>query len=170
MTADERKKTLTTIAYNMAEEIGAINITRAELCKRAGVPDGSWHYIMGESFDDFIDKVMETATVVKPGAKVDRKTAKGYARREQLLAVGLQLAEEIGYDKVNRDQIGERAKISGTIVNHYFKNLDHLKAAIMLRAVAVENLPIIAQGIVNKHEAALSAPRSLRRKALESLL
>lgn len=92
------------------------------------------------------------------------------ARKTDLLAAALTLAEQLGYQHITRKQIAEAAGVSGPIIHHYFGTMGGLREELMRYAVEQENLTVIAQGLTGSNPAALAAPEALRRQALESVL
>ena len=74
----------------------------------------------------------------KPAASRERgRRLSPEARREQLIAVGLELLKTSPFDQVTTEQIAERAGISNALVFHYFPTRRELQAAV-LRAAARE--------------------------------
>jgi AcrR family transcriptional regulator len=90
------------------------------------------------------------------------------ARRQQLLAVALPLAEQHGFEHVNRTMIGEAAGCSPSLLSQYW-TAQELQTAIMEEAVRIGCLPVVAQGLAAKHPVALGASPALRQQAAASL-
>lgn len=162
------KDKLVNAAVAMAKEIGLVNITRQDLCDRAGIKDGSFHYVAGCNFNDFIDEISPLTQGIKP-LKSSRKNLKGSRRKEQILVVAVDLAKDHGYHKVTREQIAEQAGISKGLITNYY-SMDQLRAAIMKRAIKTEVVEIVAQGIANKDKRASKISEELRKKVVESLM
>ena len=77
-----------------------------------------------------------TSSGTKPAASGERgRRLSPEARREQLIAVGLELLTSTPFDQVTTEQIAERAGISNALVFHYFPTRRELQAAV-LRAAA----------------------------------
>ena len=91
------------------------------------------------------------------------------ARKEQILNVAVELAELLGYDKIRRDGIAEKANVADGLVTRYFNTMNQLKRAVMRHAVTNDNVIIVAQGIAARDPQALKAPDALRQKALAHL-
>lgn len=100
-------------------------------------------------------------------------------RNRAVLDAALRLALSRGYRNITRQQVADEAGVAVGSVNNAFGTMDGLRDAVMAaavdRAAAGElasgrgTLPIIAQGIVDRHPAALNAPQSVKDSALASL-
>ena len=91
-------------------------------------------------------------------------------RRDQILTAAIAMSLDVGFSKITRDGIAERAGVAMGQVNHIFNTMVQLRRAVMRAAVNRELLPIIAQGLAlgDKHAQAASEP--LKQKALASLI
>lgn len=92
------------------------------------------------------------------------------ARAEQIMECAVLVSQEIGYANMTRAAVAERARCSTALVNHYWGEFRLLQDKVMKVAVERELLPIIAQGLLDKHPAALFAPRALQERAASALL
>lgn len=92
------------------------------------------------------------------------------ARKEDILAVALPLAEDEGYDNITRAQVGAAAGVSGPVLNYHFGTMSQFKHDLMAYAIKAESLSVVAQGLSKGDEQAKGAPKALRRKALASLM
>jgi AcrR family transcriptional regulator len=65
-------------------------------------------------------------------------------RREQLVAVGLQVLRELPYDQLTADAVAQRAGVSKGLVFHYFPSTRDLHVAVLRAATAelVESLDV----------------------------
>jgi AcrR family transcriptional regulator len=90
-------------------------------------------------------------------------------RKEFILRAALNVAEEVGYLKVTRDKIARKAKISSSLVQFYFRNMENLRKEIAIRAIKDKNIPVVAQLLGTLHYSVLSAPDCIRKKALTFL-
>lgn len=161
----ENKKTrIEDAARTLAAEKGAINITRAEVCERAGIPDGAFTAIMDERFTELISRLD-----VPIGEPVDRKRAAPELRRKHVLDVALELAKTKGYNVLTRDDIATGANISPALISHYFGTIENLRNDIIKLAVKCEVLEIIAQGLVRGDPIAVRAPKELKYRAVSYL-
>lgn len=73
-----------------------------------------------------------------PGSSPSRRLDPD-ARREQLVAVGLELMRSIPFDRITPDEVARRAGVSKGLVFHYFAGKGDLQAAV-LRAAAEDLL------------------------------
>lgn len=159
------KQTLKKLALEMAAEHGLVNLSRKDLCARAGIADGSFPYLAGQSFTDFITDLI--AEVEPPQTRwVSKNRVHPDLRRGQLLAVATHLAKTVGYQQLTRGEIAELAEVSTGLVSHYFNTIEQLRFSIMKYAVQQEVLEVVAQGLIAQDEQALCAPRALKRKAV----
>lgn len=91
-------------------------------------------------------------------------------QRQHVLDVAVSLAKRTNYSRITREQIAEAAEVSvGTVSNH-FKNMDGLRAEIMLAAIAQELPELVAQGLANGDRIVQNAPRVLKARAANLLL
>ena len=86
-------------------------------------------------------------------------------RDNRILNAALELAEVEGYQWITREAVAVRAGVSPGTVNNVFKTMRGLKRAVLKAAVDRGILPIIAQGLADRHEIALSAAADVRAKA-----
>ncbi len=156
-------------ALDMINEVGLINLSRSELCKRVDIPDGSWPHVMGCTFSEFIQELKNVIPelTVSDLQQVNRNRADPALRKNQILNVALTLSIKKGYHKITREDIAKEAGVSPGLVSRYFNTMVQLRRAI-IRAAINQNIPeIIAQGIANGDENAKKAPSELKRKAIE---
>lgn len=89
--------------------------------------------------------------------------------RDKILEAAYKMAVVDGLDCLTRDAVAAGACVSKGAINHHFKTIENLRTEVMKRAVEMEDLKLIAQGIACDNEVAQSAPHGLRVKALSSL-
>ena len=162
------KEQVTAVAVEMVREVGLINLSRSELCERAGIPTGSFPHVMGCTFTDFVDELKsffdedydKQFTVTKSRINPE-------LRKDQILNVAIDMAKEFGYHKITRDGICKNAGVSAGLISKYFNTMPQLRRAIMRAAVHKEIPEIIAQGIANSDDQAKKASPELKREALE---
>lgn len=90
-------------------------------------------------------------------------------RRAQLIAAGLDVAEEVGWYKVTRRAVAEKTSTAEALINRYFGNKDGFRDELMKEAVKRKLVPVIAEGLMYMSEPALKAPQKLRKEAQEYL-
>lgn len=163
------KEHITNTAINMAETHGLINLTRASVCEAADVPEGSFTGIMGCSFTDFISKLKRNGVESENHYDVIRSRTDPKLRMRQILVVAVDVAREVGYNHMTREQVAEAAGVSMGLVSKYFNTMCQLRRDVMRYAVKNEVLEIIAQGLVHKDKHARKASDELKDKALSLL-
>ena len=100
-------------------------------------------------------------------AAYERKNAED--RKRELIAAGMALAEEHGFDRVTRDMVAKATGVSVGLVSWYWNAIEY-QTALMDEAVATGGLLIVAQGLAAKHPAALAAPFEMRAAAANLLV
>lgn len=88
-------------------------------------------------------------------------------RKEQLLQVALEIAEEVGYHKLNRLMIVKRmdGEITDGLVSKYFGQRHALRQTVLYAGIQRGNLKILAQGLEQGDAYARQAPKQLRTAA-----
>ena len=160
------KSHITNIALDMVNDNGLINLSRLELCERAGIADGSFPHHMGCTFTEFINRLrpqVKDQTI----HKVVKLRVDPSLRKEHILATALALSELNGYTKITRDDIAEAAGVSMGLITHYFETMNQLKRDVMRAAVKRGYVAIIAQGLANKDRHALKASKELKIQAAD---
>lgn len=153
------------IAVGMVAEVGLINLSRRGLCARAGVPDGSFQFITGQTFNDFVAELDPDETT----HAVSKTRANPVLRKKQILNAALECAKKTGYEKITRDEIAERANVSVGLVTRYFGTMKNLKRAVMRAAVNSGVYEVVAQGMANGDEQAKKATEEVKQKAIAHL-
>ena len=90
-------------------------------------------------------------------------------RKAAILLAAMTEAGKHGYAHVTREQIAQRAECAPGLVSFYFGTMVCMKRAIMSEAIRTRNLPIIAQGLADRHPKAMRAPVELRTAAAMTL-
>ena len=160
------KEQITLIAIEMVKKDGLINLSRRELCERAGIPDGSFPHVVGCTFSEFVEslKTLTDNIIIHP---VVKSRADPTLRKDQILNVALDLAKGHGYHKITREAVAYHANVSAGLVSRYFNTMKQLRRAVMRAAIHREIPEIVAQGIANNDDHAKKAPVELKQKALE---
>lgn len=94
---------------------------------------------------------------------------RGNARKDQIRALALSLAEKVGYRFVTRTMIAEAGRFSPSVVSAHW-TAHQLQTEILRAAVHTGNAVVVAQGLADRHPAARSAPLKLRRRAAATLI
>jgi AcrR family transcriptional regulator len=88
-------------------------------------------------------------------------------RRQQIVEIGLYIAEKSHYRDVNLAEIARFMKTRGSHISYFF-NSNELKKAVLLAAIERENLKIVAQAL-GAGDLPSGTPREIKRKALHYL-
>lgn len=155
---------ITNIALDMVHTNGLINLSRLELCERAGIADGSFPHHMGCTFTEFVSRLrpeVKDQTI----HKVIKLRVDPALRKDHILNAAIVVAIDKGYNKVTRDDVAEAAGVSMGLITHYFTNMNQLRRDIMRTAVKRDIPEIVAQGLTNKDRHALKASKELKTKA-----
>lgn len=80
------------------------------------------------------------------------------------------LSEARGYQNITRDQVAAAAKVTFSLVSHYYKDMRRLRRSIMFAAIRGERLEVLAQGLALRDRYALFAPQELQARAVASLV
>jgi len=160
------KSHITNIALDMVYESGLINLSRRELCERAGIPNGSFPHYMGESFTEFVARIRKvTETDTEKHYPVIKTRANPELRRDQILKVAVDLSIKNGYNNIRRDDIAEAAGVSEGLVTNYFNTMTQLRRDIIRYAIKHDLAEIVKQGIANGDNHAKKAPTYLKIRA-----
>lgn len=157
------------IAIEMVREIGLVNLSRADLCERCGIPAGSFPHYAGINFSEFVAQLRREG-VSSPFSYVTKSRVPAELRRENLLETAAAVAEKIGFTEITYKAVAEAAGVHRTLVRKYFNTPSQLRREVMELAVRHENLIVLAQGIALDNEHAQAAPLELKEKAINSLL
>lgn len=90
-------------------------------------------------------------------------------RNRAVLDAAVACAQLHGYRNITRSQVAQRAGVAVGSVNNAYGTMDGLRDAVMAEAVANGPISIVAQGLADKHPAAVAAPQELKDAALASL-
>lgn len=168
MNKDEQKLAIETAAKRLARKHGAANLTRSELCDEAGVADGSFSYVMGCTFSEYVTTLVQ-AQGDSGKSKALRNRANPADRKKQILEAALLVAKKRGFNNVKRKEIADRANVSEALVQHHFGTMVKLKRAVMRAACAQEIVEIVAQGLAIGDSQAKKASPTLKKSAINYL-
>jgi AcrR family transcriptional regulator len=97
-----------------------------------------------------------------------RKNMKSKERKAFILKHAVQLAKSVGYNRVTREAIANKAGVTESLINVYFGTMPKLKRQIIRAAVREEVLEVIAQGIIAKDPHVKKIDDELKHKALSA--
>jgi DNA-binding transcriptional regulator YbjK len=147
------------IAERMAEAIGVANITRERLCSEAGIPEGSFTHIMGESFTDFI-----TCAEIENGQRFTRARVAPEFRRVAVLESAVTVAQRDGWRAMTRDTIAELSCISAGLVSYVLGDMEAVRRVVLQEAIRREIVSIVAEALTSGSPEALIVSKKLRSK------
>jgi AcrR family transcriptional regulator len=98
------------------------------------------------------------------------KKMKPEARKAQVVATALALAEKSHYLQVTRVQVAEALDITPQSVRHYFSTMPQMRGDMVRTAIKTSNLVVIAQAVTAKDPRALKVSKEVIREAMEALL
>lgn len=90
-------------------------------------------------------------------------------RNRAVLNAAVKLAQSRGYRTITRQQVADEAQVAVGSVNNAFGTMDGLRDAVMAAAVEQGVAAIVAQGLADRHPAAVNAPEPIRRAAAASI-
>ena len=90
-------------------------------------------------------------------------------RNRAVLDAALTAAATHGYRVFTRQQVADLAGVATGSVNNAFGTMDGLRDAVMAAAVDRGLVAIVAQGLADRHPAAVGAPPDLKQQALAQL-
>lgn len=159
------KESIKKVAVAMVRESGLINLTRAALCERAGIPAGSFPHVAGCTFTELVRELQSERVFDATSTPVVRRRTDPTLRKEHILSVAVDMSQEQGYNKITRDGLAERAGVSAGLVTKYFGTMNQLRRDVMRRAIARGLADIVAQGLANRDAHAQKAPAELKAEA-----
>lgn len=149
-----------------ARSVGLPYITRDAVARRAGVPPGSM--CLFGSMTDIKKKVAQMEPSLTSG-NLDRYEAARNQTDLSILTAAVTLAAAGRYDRLTRRDVAAAAGVSPARVSLFAGDMDGLRDAIMAAAVTDRVAVVIAQGLADRHPAALAAPEDLKAEALATL-
>ena len=99
-----------------------------------------------------------------------RKRMQPKERRDQLLAVAVELSVKLGYNRVTKEDIAKKAGVTPGLINNYFGTMTKLRRQIIRTAIRDEILEVIAQGLINNDPHAKKADAQLKQRALNAYM
>jgi len=159
-----KHRVLIDTAGRMAARIGLVNISQYDLCREAGVPEGSFKHVTGKSFGEFITELYKSGVPVE-ARDVTKTRVNPELRRALILSLALEHAERVGWNTITRGGVAIAANVSAGTVTHYFGTIDGLRDAVLCEAITRGRPRVVAQALSVSHPRALRAPRELIERA-----
>jgi AcrR family transcriptional regulator len=91
------------------------------------------------------------------------------ARRDKLIAAGLDLAQRDNYQFLKRADVAREARVSVGVLNHEFGTMLDFKRAVIAAAIATRTLRVIGQAIAQGSPSVQDIDPALKSEALASL-
>ncbi len=85
--------------------------------------------------------------------------------KAQILDAAMRLAKRKGFAAVTRDAVAPEAGVATGTVSYHWGETKKLRTAVVARAIAEGNVPIIAGALAEGHHLAKSAPPDLKKRA-----
>jgi AcrR family transcriptional regulator len=86
-------------------------------------------------------------------------------RDARILDAALELACSVGYQWITRESVATAAGVSLGTINNVFGTMPELKRAVLSAAIERGVIPVVAQGLGDRHALVLAAPQEIREKA-----
>lgn len=153
-------------AEKMAAATGTVGLDRLELCRRAGISAGSFAYIMGQNFTDFLE---DLHVALGSPSKCQSGRVSGALRRRQFLDFGVEIAEQEGFLAVTSIKLAEKAGVSSSLVFNYFKGIDDLYAQVVARAIECDRPLVVAKAVALGLPCVATLSEEEKRKALAAV-
>lgn len=164
-----KKENVRKAVLGLAKKYGMANVTNDMVCAKAGIARGAFKYHMGVTFTEFVNELVEEG-VVHGGQEFIRRNVRPDFRREQVLRSGVALADMVGVDCVEVQDLAEHAGVSRpTVYKHLGTTLVEIRSSIMQAAVEWGAPRVVAQGLARRDPIALQAPMEIRHAAIECL-
>lgn len=159
-----KRENVKATAVAMVQEAGLINLSRRQLCERAGIPDGSFPHVMGCNFAEFVDE-LKGENVGATSFPVSKSRTNPALRKAHILAAAVDMSKTVGYHKLTRDAVAEAAGVSMGLVTRYFSTMNNLRRGVIRYAIRHDIAEIVAQGLANGDDHAKKAPDELKMRA-----
>lgn len=134
-------------AYVVAQRVGYMNLTKAEIARAAGMSI-SWLDKQGFSMPDVIEALKAKGVLPgEPGASTAKFSRTWSKHTEQaILDVAYRLADEQGLLKVTQQAVADAASVGKGTVTLRFGNMHNLRSAVVALAAKRENSRLVTQG------------------------
>jgi AcrR family transcriptional regulator len=86
-----------------------------------------------------------TTNTTKPPVKHRSPYSNALRRKNEVLDAAVRLSMQVGYQQITRDAIAVEAGCGYGTVNVCYRSMSDLRRAVVERAIATENLIVIAQ-------------------------
>ena len=115
-------------ALEITAEKGLLNLTRAEVCRRAGIPDGSFQLKAGRPFGQFVEELAQEWPVQPTALVIERNRVPRDLLRVAVIQAFNKLAEDRPVLEIKRSEVAEFLGINARTINRVFRNMEGLRA------------------------------------------
>jgi hypothetical protein len=159
------RETIKQTAAEMANKNGLINLSRADLCEKIGIPDGSFPHVAECTFTELVAELQSEGVGTHIADSVSKSRVNPALRKEYLLNAAVTIAKKVGYQKVTREAIAVEAGVSAGLITNYLGTMVNLRRDVMRAAIRLGIAEIVAQGLANNDAHARKASPELKEKA-----
>lgn len=156
-------------ARKLIERYGLINLSVRDVCEAVQIKEGSFAHYAGCTFSEFVSR-LNAEGITGPDRAIKKSRVHPDLRKAHVLKTAVGVAKEIGFQNMTRAHVAKQAGVSNGLISHLFGSMSALQSAVMEKAIQMEALEIVAQGLAVGNAIALGAPLKLQEKAVESLL
>lgn len=103
-------------------------------------------------------------TIRTKGSRMDP-----FNRKEQILQTAIQISLEKGYRQLTRRAVANRMHCASSLINHYYEDIDNLRAIVLQTAIEKEIIPIVAENFAIKGTETIELPQPLKQKVVHYL-
>ena len=91
-------------------------------------------------------------------------------RRKQILSAAVDISKQFSYLTLTFNQVAKRVKCTRGLIIHHFGSMAALRDAVMIHAVATNDLLLIAQGLAHGNPIATTANEDIKKQSVRELL
>lgn len=158
------KEKIEAAARQLVEELGAMNVTKKAVCKKANIFPKLFEYFLQKDFNDFMKDLDLPVTGKSEGTRTVPSV-----RKKQVLTHALEIAKEKGYALLHREEVAARAGVSTPLVSHYFGTTKNLRELVVREAIRLEVLEILAQAIALRDPQVATLSKNMKKRAIHKL-
>ena len=155
------------VARDLAKSQGLANMTKAKLCQALGIPVGSLAWRLGYSYGALIKEISDGVPAYVDGVPIKAARLAPELRKEALLVAARDIALTDGFKALTRVAISDAADVSNVTSIKLFKTVDALVRALVGKAIADRDAPLLAKALEAGHPRAKKAPADLLDEALD---
>jgi len=158
------KEKILEVGKELALEIGPQNIGLDDICTLTGVKAGSFQYVMGMSFNKFLETLP-----LGENCQVKNRSTLPIFRKRHIIKCCISHSADYSFKTITINLAAALAKVSRSTVCRYYKTHEEIQDQIMELAVQTECIEVIAQGLASRHPLALDASQILKERAAKHI-